>query len=188
MIEEGPEWIAHQKTRGHRRLAGKIKRSNDSCNRHSTSPEKRLGEQGKWKVDDSSFNKNAWTTGSGWRKATGDVIKRVEDALPDYFIDLGGFEEDWMDALSYACRLVSTCNTAKFKRPWFAWQQTSTSSRCHWCCSFRNSPRVHWPFIFPIRNSHLWIRPISVTGPWMRLRKTSILRFSTSSYKGWSRV
>jgi len=28
MIEEGPEWIAHQKTRSHRRLAAKIKGSN----------------------------------------------------------------------------------------------------------------------------------------------------------------
>lgn len=59
MIEEGPEWIAHQKTRGHRRLAAKIKRSNDSRSRHSTSSEERLGDQGKWTVDDPSFNKNA---------------------------------------------------------------------------------------------------------------------------------
>jgi hypothetical protein len=29
MIEEGPEWIAHEKTRGHRRLAAKIKGSSE---------------------------------------------------------------------------------------------------------------------------------------------------------------
>ena len=53
MIEEGPEWIAHQKTRSHRRLAAKTKTSNDSRSDHSTSSEKGLGVQGKWKVDDS---------------------------------------------------------------------------------------------------------------------------------------
>ena len=51
MIEEGPEWIAHQKTRSHRRLATKIKSSNAIGSDHSTSSEEGLGVQGKWKVD-----------------------------------------------------------------------------------------------------------------------------------------
>ena len=46
MIEEGPEWIAHQKTRSHRRLAVKIKSSNGSRSGHSTSSEEGLGVQG----------------------------------------------------------------------------------------------------------------------------------------------
>ena len=50
MIEEGPEWIAHQKTRSHRRLAAKIKGFNAIRRDHSTSSEKGLG-QDKWKVD-----------------------------------------------------------------------------------------------------------------------------------------
>ena len=45
MIEEGPEWIAHQKTRSHRRLAAKIKSSNDSRSGHSTSSEDGFGVQ-----------------------------------------------------------------------------------------------------------------------------------------------
>jgi tRNA dimethylallyltransferase len=39
MIEEGHEWIAHQKTRSHRRLAAKIK-----IPTHSTSSEEGLGQ------------------------------------------------------------------------------------------------------------------------------------------------
>lgn len=53
MIEEGPEWIAHQKTRSHRRLAAKIKGSNAIRSDHSTSSEEGLGVQDKWQVDDS---------------------------------------------------------------------------------------------------------------------------------------
>jgi hypothetical protein len=53
MIEEGPEWIAHQKTRSHRRLAAKIKGSNAIRGDHSTSSEEGLGVQVKWQVDDS---------------------------------------------------------------------------------------------------------------------------------------
>ena len=52
MIEEGPEWIAHQKTRSHRRLAAKIKSSNDDRSGHLTSPEEGLGVQGIRNVDD----------------------------------------------------------------------------------------------------------------------------------------
>ena len=37
MIEEGPEWIAHQKSRSHRRLAAKIKSSDAIRSDHSTS-------------------------------------------------------------------------------------------------------------------------------------------------------
>lgn len=48
MIEEGPEWIAHQKTRSHRRAA-KIKAIQSG---HSHSSEE-LGVHGKQKVDDS---------------------------------------------------------------------------------------------------------------------------------------
>ena len=51
MVEDGPEWIAHQKTRSHRRLAAKIKSSNDNRSDHSTSSEEGLGVRGKWKVD-----------------------------------------------------------------------------------------------------------------------------------------
>ena len=40
MIEEGPEWIAHQKTRSHRRLAAKIKTPT-----HSTSSEEGSGRR-----------------------------------------------------------------------------------------------------------------------------------------------
>ena len=47
MIEEGPEWIAHQNTRIHRRLAAKIKSSNAIRNDHLASSEGRLGVQGK---------------------------------------------------------------------------------------------------------------------------------------------
>jgi hypothetical protein len=54
MIEEGPEWIAHQKTRSHRRLAAKIKGSNGIRSDHSTSSEEGLqGVEDKWQVDDS---------------------------------------------------------------------------------------------------------------------------------------
>ena len=53
MIEEGPEWIAHQKTRSHKRLAAKIKISNAIKSDHSTPSEEGLAVQGKWKVDDS---------------------------------------------------------------------------------------------------------------------------------------
>ena len=44
MIEEGPEWIAHQKTRSHRRLAAKIKGSS----------EKELGGNGRIMIHDST--------------------------------------------------------------------------------------------------------------------------------------
>jgi hypothetical protein len=43
MIEEGPEWISHQKTRSHRRLAAKIKSSNVIRSDHLTSSEEELG-------------------------------------------------------------------------------------------------------------------------------------------------
>ena len=56
MIEEGPEWIAHQKTRSHRRLATKTKDSNTLRSERSAAPEleEELGVRRKRDVDDHS--------------------------------------------------------------------------------------------------------------------------------------
>ena len=43
MIEEGPEWIAHQKTRNHRRRSAKIKDSTAIQSDHLNSSEEGSG-------------------------------------------------------------------------------------------------------------------------------------------------
>lgn len=53
MIEEGPEWVAHQKTRSHRRLAAKIKSSNVFRSDHSASSDQEEGLRVQDKSKDS---------------------------------------------------------------------------------------------------------------------------------------